>query len=116
MSDLFDQAALLDRVDHDMEFLAETIEMLEEDGPELLGQIREAIASGNAEALAVAAHTYKGMVANFCAESTVAAALRLETLGKSGDLAGAPDALTTLEELAQKLVPALRTLLQDETA
>ncbi len=115
MSDLFDQAALLDRVDHDMEFLAETIEMLEEDGPDLLGQIREAIASRDAEALGVAAHTYKGMVANFCAESTVAAALRLETLGKSGNLADAPEALAALEGLAQKLAPALRALLQDET-
>ena len=116
MSDLVDQAALLDRVDHDMEFLAETIQMLEEDGPDLLGQIREAISGGDAEALAVAAHTYKGMVANFCAESTVEAALRLETMGRSGDLTAAPDAMIALEGLSQKLIPALRALLQDETA
>jgi HPt (histidine-containing phosphotransfer) domain-containing protein len=115
MSELFDREALLDRVDNDMEFLAETVEMLEEDGPDLLNQIRDAIEANDAEALSVAAHTYKGMVANFCADSTVEAALNLEMMGKRGDLAGALEAVPVLEDLARQLATALQELLQGES-
>ncbi len=114
MSDIFDREALLDRVDNDMEFLSETVEMLEEDGPDLLAQIRSAVDAGDSETLAVAAHTYKGMVANFCADSTVEAALKLELMGKGGDLAGANEALAVLEDRAGRLAAALRELLRDD--
>lgn len=114
MSDILDKDALLDRVDNDREFLAETVEMLEEDGPDLLGQIRSAIDTGDSETLSVAAHTYKGMVANFCADSTVEAALKLEMMGKGGDLAGAPEAFALLEDLARQLATALQKLVQSE--
>ena len=112
MSDIFDKEALLDRIDNDMEFLAETVEMLEEDGPDLLGQMRSAVDASDCEALAVAAHTYKGMVANFCADSTAEAALQLETMGKGGDLAGAAEALAVLEDRSRQLATALQELLQ----
>lgn len=113
MSELFDREALLDRVDNDMEFLAETVEMLEEDGPDLLGQISAAIEAGDSEALAVAAHTYKGMVANFCADSTVEAALKLEIMGKEGSLTGASEAFAVLEDRARQLATALQDLLRE---
>jgi hypothetical protein len=112
MSDIFDKEALLDRVDNDMEFLAETVEMLVEDGPDLLAQIRSAIETGDSEALSVAAHTYKGMVANFCADSTVEAALKLEMMGRGGDLVGASEAFAILEGLARRLATALQELVQ----
>ena len=115
MSELFDREALLERVDNDMEFLAETVEMLEEDGPDLLNQVREAIEGGDSEALSVAAHTYKGMVANFCADSTVEAALKLEMMGKDGDLTGATEAFADLEDLGRRLATALQELLQGES-
>ncbi len=113
MSDIFDRETLLDRIDNDMEFLAETVGMLEEDGPDLLKQIRQAIDAGDAQALTVAAHTYKGMVANFCAESTVAAALKLEMMGKTHDLTGALAALAVLEDLGSQLATALQELLRE---
>ncbi|NLS91062.1 MAG: Hpt domain-containing protein [Planctomycetaceae bacterium] len=112
MNDIFDKESLLDRIDNDMEFLSETVEMLEEDGPDLLGQIRSAIDAADSETLAVAAHTYKGMVANFCADSTVESALKLELMGKGGDLAGAHEALAVLEDRAGRLTAALRELLR----
>ncbi|MHB8897254.1 MAG: Hpt domain-containing protein [Thermoguttaceae bacterium] len=113
MNQMFDPQALLERVDHDYEFLTETVDMLRESGPELLGQIRQAVEAGDCEALTTAAHTYKGMVANFCADSNVAAALRLETMGKSGDLTGAEGALALLEDLGCRLMTALQELLRD---
>ena len=65
-----------------MEFLEETIEMLDEDAPELLSKIHEAAAAGNAEAIVSPAHTLKGMLSNFCADKAEQAALH------SGRLSG----------------------------
>jgi HPt (histidine-containing phosphotransfer) domain-containing protein len=113
MTDVLDKAALLDRVDHDVEFLAETVEMFDEDAPGLLSQIRDAVAAGDSEALAAAAHTYKGMVANFCAQHATDAARKLEMMGRDGDLAGAQEALGALEKEAERLGSALRELLED---
>ena len=73
MQDAFDENALMDRVDGDVEFLEETISMLDEDSPALLEQIRTAAASRDAENLVQAAHALKGMLANFCAEPAEAA-------------------------------------------
>ena len=74
MSDAFDENALMDRVDDDVEFLEETVTMLDEDSPALLEQIRVAAASGDAPALVKPAHALKGMLANFCAEPAESAA------------------------------------------
>ena len=47
----FDEKELLDRVDNDWEFLAETVEMLETDGRALMAEIRRAADAGDAPAL-----------------------------------------------------------------
>ena len=112
MDDVLDKAELLDRVDQDMEFLAETVEMLNEDGPQLLSEIRDAVNRQDASALAGTAHTFKGMAANFCAKRAVDAALALEMMGRSGDLTGAAEALGTLEREAEQLKSALAELLK----
>ena len=46
MTEEFDEQALMDRVDEDIEFLEETIAMLDDDAPGLLNEIRSAAASG----------------------------------------------------------------------
>ena len=74
MSCAFDEEALLERVDGDIEFLEETVAMLDEDSPALLEAIRAAVRSSDAAALVKAAHALKGMLANFCAEPAAAAA------------------------------------------
>ena len=86
MSDAFDENALMDRVDGDVEFLQETITMLEEDSPALLDEIHAAARSRNAANLVKAAHALKGMLANFCAEAAETAALELETMGRKEQL------------------------------
>lgn len=113
MDDILDKAALLARVDHDVEFLAETVEMFDQDAPRLLAEIRQAVARQDGAALARAAHTFKGMVANFCAQAATEAALKLEMMGESGDLAGAQESLHALEEESGRLKSALEELLQD---
>ena len=91
MSGAFDEEALLDRVEGDIEFLEATITMLDEDSPALLEEIRAAVRSSDAAALVKPAHALKGMLANFCAEPAEAAARQLETMGREerlGDAAG----------------------------
>lgn len=110
MPALFDEAALLDRVDSDWEFLGETVEMLASDGPALLTAIGEALQSRDAAAVGRAAHTLKGMVANFCADGPHARAFELERMGKAGDLSGAAPVLAALDADVQALIAELRTL------
>ena len=61
MSEPFDRASLLDRVDHDTEFLAETVALLVGDAPPLLEEIRRAAAAGDAKRLAKPGNTRCGM-------------------------------------------------------
>lgn len=68
MTDIFDKDELMERLDGDIEFLAETVEILEEDGPSLIEELRAAAAEADAERIAQAAHAIKGMVSNFCAQ------------------------------------------------
>jgi HPt (histidine-containing phosphotransfer) domain-containing protein len=53
------------------------------------------------------AHTIKGAVSTFGAQRAWDAALRIETLGRNGDLREAPAALVELQEALQRLEGAL---------
>jgi protein-histidine pros-kinase len=108
---LFDEKELLDRVDNDWEFLADTVQMLATDGRALMDQIRRAAAAGDAPALGRAAHTLKGMISNFCAPATHAGAFDVEKIGKGGDLAAAPAAVKALEAHLDGLIAGLSEFL-----
>jgi HPt (histidine-containing phosphotransfer) domain-containing protein len=72
--------------------------------------VREAIDRGDADALNRAAHTLKGVVANFASPPSYEAALRLEQMGRGGELAGARAAFATLTTTVGHLESALRAL------
>jgi protein-histidine pros-kinase len=93
---VFNADELLGRMDNDWDFLAETVEMLAADGPARVADIRRALAAGDAAAVGRAAHALNGMVSNFCAPPAQAAALAVEQMGKTGDLAAAPAAVDAL--------------------
>src|SRR3954468_21950084 len=104
MSRAFDEKELLERVDDDWDFLAETVSMLSADGPALLREIKRAVDTADAAAVGRTAHTLKGMISNFCSPETLASAFELEKLGKAGDLSGAAAAVTNLAEHLEKLI------------
>ena len=104
---LFDQKELLDRVDNDWEFLAETVQMLDTDGRALMHEIRRAATAGDAPALSGAAHTLKGMISNFCATDAHAGALAVEQIGKGGDLSALSPELQALETQLSGLIADL---------
>ena len=113
MNKPFDEQALLDRVDGDIEFLGETIEMLEEDCPPLLERLGQAAAARDAEALASSAHALKGMLANFCAEPAEAAARTVEELGRADRVVEIDPAVQALHAETDRLRTALQALLQE---
>jgi HPt (histidine-containing phosphotransfer) domain-containing protein len=108
---LFDADELLDRVDHDWDFLADTVQMLETDGRGLLDEIRYAAATGDAAALGRVGHALKGMISNFCSPEAQASALEVERIGKSGDLSTASEAIETLSARLEELIAALEDFL-----
>ena len=98
MARTFDETELLERVEGDIEFLGDTVEMLTADGPVLLEQLKRFLAAGDAQAVGRSAHALKGMVSNFCAADVVRCALEVERMGKSGSLESATAAMRALEE------------------
>jgi HPt (histidine-containing phosphotransfer) domain-containing protein len=112
MSEVFDKQALLDRVDGDLVFLKEMVDMLHNDCPVFLDQIREAGVSGDTDTLTEVAHTLKSMVANFCATSTEAAARSVEMMGREKQLVGIESAIEDLEMETKRLREALNTFMQ----
>ena len=67
------------------------------------------IHQGNPELLEKAAHTLKGSVSNFGAESAVQAALNLENMGRSRNIAEAPQTVVILEKELERLREDLAT-------
>lgn len=111
VSDVIDKAALLDRIDHDLGFLAETLELYSKDHFELMSRVREAVSRQDSGALADAAHTLSGLARNFSAQPALDAALKLEVLAENGEFAGAEEALASLESETNHLKAALQEIL-----
>jgi len=116
VSNLVDQEALLDRVDGDLEFLEETIELLESDGRSLVEQLKAASAAGDQDGLVSNAHMLKGMVSNFCADSVQRAAEEIEHAARKGELDGIPPKVEGFMELFECLCRETRAMLSGEGA
>jgi len=80
------------------------------DAPKMLSGIRRAVAQKSAAKLAGAAHAFKGAAANFGESNTVAAARKLEAMGKTGSLSNAEKELRTLEDEFTRLKSELVAL------
>jgi two-component system, sensor histidine kinase and response regulator len=104
---LFDEAELMERVDNDVAFLADTVQMLETDGRALMVQLNTAVASGDAPAIGHTAHTLKGMISNFCSPAVQTLGLDVEKAGKAGDGAGVAAASAKLEPGLEALIVEL---------
>ena len=73
-----------------------------EQSPQLISSVREALEGGCADEISRLAHKIKGSVSVFSASKAVSAALHLEQIGKSKDLAHADEAFDRLsQELAR---------------
>jgi HPt (histidine-containing phosphotransfer) domain-containing protein len=96
------------------EIFQEIIGLFCAETPEVLAALRQAIARGDSQAVAHMAHSLKGTVGSFGAHAALEAALRLETLGQSGDIALAEPAYTALEREIDRLGRALSAFREEQ--
>jgi signal transduction histidine kinase/CheY-like chemotaxis protein/HPt (histidine-containing phosphotransfer) domain-containing protein len=106
----FDLDQALARVEGDMRLLKEMANLLLEDSPALMSEIRECIERADAERLRRAAHTLKGALSALSAQDAAAMAQRLEVLGRDGGVAQAAQAFVQLETEMSVLQDSLGAL------
>jgi CheY-like chemotaxis protein len=110
LDEVFNHQIALSRAGDDTNLLRELAEVFLRESPHLLEGIRAAILAKNSSLLKMAAHTLKGSVDNFAARGAFDAALRLETMGRNGDLSGAQDLFDLVEQEVTRLREALVAL------
>jgi HPt (histidine-containing phosphotransfer) domain-containing protein len=91
----------------DHELLHEIVQFFQEDAPEYLSRLHSAVEERSPDGVLHAAHSLHGLVATFGAEAAALAALRLEDIGRSGDLSCVGDAVGALEDEISRLRTAL---------
>src|SRR5262245_20088206 len=91
----------------DHQLLQQIVQFFREDAPEYLTRLHSAVEGGDPDRVLHAAHSLHGLVATFGAEAASLAALRLEDIGRSGDLSSVDEAVTALEDEMSRLKTAL---------
>lgn len=98
---------LLKAFDGDWYFFKEVVEIFLDDYPRLLDNLRRSSNEGDCDTFMRAAHSLKGMLKNFQAESAAEVAFNLEKKGREKDLDGVQ---TDIESLADQIVVIDRRL------
>jgi PAS domain S-box-containing protein len=88
---------LLERINGDLGFLSELLDIFRRDYPQQIEAVRQAIAGDDAPALQRIGHTMKGSLGNLAAPIGSGIAAELEAMGRSGDLTHAGSKTTDLE-------------------
>jgi HPt (histidine-containing phosphotransfer) domain-containing protein len=84
--------------------------------PDELNQLAAAVAAGDSAQVASLAHRLKGAAANLSAEPLCEAATELESLGRSGDLAGAEAWVADLQTEGARFLRDVLRLAAETTA
>lgn len=116
MKNVLEMDELLAHVDGDRSLLREIAELFVSDCPSMMSRLQDAIACGDANKIERAAHSLKGSIGSFAAKPAFSVALKLEQMGKSGELREAPDVYAALECEVEELKNTLLNLAMDEAA
>ncbi len=111
-----DRDGAVDRLGGDRELFDEVAALFTTDAPVLLEQLRSAVASGDASSVKRAAHTLKGSAGYVGGGPAAAAALALETIGASNNLAAASEAFERLEREIDRLIAELSAAISQSLA
>src|SRR5262245_41645775 len=104
---------LLAALGGDRELLLEIIELFLRDAPGMLRALYAAAGSGDAEALARAAHVLKGSAANFGSTPLYDVARSIERRAFAGELTGLDHDLVELDHAARAMERALTRLREE---
>jgi CheY-like chemotaxis protein/HPt (histidine-containing phosphotransfer) domain-containing protein len=114
IASIFDMEKALARTDGSKELLGEVLDIFEETSPELLREIRGALAAGDAEKLSRSAHSLKGAAGSVAAGRVFDRALELEELGKRGDMTQAVAKTEELEDQVRCLREVLTAVRKEQ--
>ena len=109
-SKLIDRPAILARLGGNTELLAEMVDLFFRECPRWMEQVHQAVANSDARAVEHSAHALKGAVSNFTSDGPFKLALRLESLGRSGDLGGVSEVHVALQKEIAELNFALNAM------
>ncbi len=111
----FDHRAMVERLGDDLELVTELIDLFLEESPMLLADVQLAVNCRDAKAVERSAHRLKGSAGNFGMNKTCAAALRIEVLGRKGDLTDVDAAYQSLHDELRQLQAELAEWRQAES-
>jgi HPt (histidine-containing phosphotransfer) domain-containing protein len=94
---VLDREAVLAETARDPEFLLRLVKLYQQDSRKTLDTMRNGLATSDPQVVERAAHRIKGGLSFLRAHDAHSAALRLEDIGRQGNLDQAPEALSALE-------------------
>jgi HPt (histidine-containing phosphotransfer) domain-containing protein len=100
---VFDVEATLKRLGNDRQLFVDLLDFFLEDYPILIDRLRQGLQDRDLAEAALAAHSLKGLAANFDALNVVDAAAVIEKAAHDGDLQAATQAIPTLERDISRL-------------
>jgi PAS domain S-box-containing protein len=109
-----DKTLLLEAFDGDWSFLEEIVEVFLSDYPKLMDDLRRANKEGDSDLLMRSAHSLKGMLKNFQAESAAEVAFEIEKKGKAGDFDGVQTIIENLTDRITEVDKMLRDIVEQQ--
>jgi two-component system, sensor histidine kinase and response regulator len=113
IEDFISRNSLRERLNGDFKLFAELAELFIKESPNLLDAVEKAVKTKNGEKIGKAAHTIKGAISNFSADTAYQAALNLESLGKNNELGMVDSAFKTLQNEVAHMNKALLMLMAE---
>lgn len=110
MDTLFDYAGAMQRLGNDEHLFQEMIRILREDAPRRFAELESASRKGDLAVVHRAAHSLKGLVANFGAARAQAAAARLEQAARQGQQDDIPRQIAELHSEVRSLIVNLEPI------
>ncbi|MCK4224314.1 MAG: response regulator [candidate division Zixibacteria bacterium] len=115
-NDPIDLETALSRFDNNKDFFKEMLEEFLDYAPKQLHTLDEAINKGETKVVEREAHSLKGAAGNLSAKRIADLALKLELLGRTGDLAGAKEMIGNLKTEFKRLEEYIQRSLPQEVA
>ncbi len=113
---IIDREQLLDNLDGDLELLRDASELLREESQIMLYEIRAALAAGDIESVHAAAHSLKGMISNFMADSVCETTMQILMINDPRFLPNAAPKLDKLSKQIELMQTEIQQILESETS
>ena len=105
---VIDWNELRERLCGDEELVGTIVDLFVEECPGWLADVVDSVDAADLDRIRTSAHALKGAAGNLAAHSLMAAAGRLETLGRNGDITGCSAACAELADECDRLLRTLR--------